>query len=126
MSGQFYVEASYWARWPKVLVMCKKTGNGVERRRYIPEGGTRDQWNERMREIMRNYSEAANNLNARLLEEEKAPNLQAEVDGLKWALAERDELIRDMARELRGLNDGGIPTDCMEYERRIADMGVVP
>ena len=105
--------------------MCKKTGNGVERRRYIPEGGTRDQWNERMREIMRNYAEAANNLNARLLEEEKAPNLQAEVDGLKWALDERDELIRDMARELRGLNDGGIPTDFMEYERRIADMGVV-
>lgn len=124
MSGQFYVEASYWARWPRVLVMCKKTGNGIERRRYIPEGGTRDQWNERVREIMRNYAEAANNLNVRLLEESELPNLKAEIDGLKWAIEERDELICDMARELRSINDGGVPTDCMEYEQRIRELGI--
>ena len=96
MSGQFYVEASYWARWPKVLVMCKKTGNGTERRRYVPEGGTRDEWNERTREVMRKYSEAAKKLNARMLEEQKAPILQAEIDGLRWAVEERDALILDM------------------------------
>ena len=36
----------------------------------------------------------------------------------------RDDLIRDMARELRGLNDGGVPTDCMEYERRMRELGI--
>ena len=36
----------------------------------------------------------------------------------------RDELISDMARELRGLNDGGVPTDCMEYERRMRELGI--
>ena len=124
MSGQFYVEANRWARWPRVLVMCKKTGDGIERRHYIPAGGTRDQWNERMRKIMCNYAEAANKLNARLLEESQVPSMQAEVDGLRWAIDERDELICDMARELRGLNDGGVPTDCMEYEQRIREMGI--
>lgn len=36
----------------------------------------------------------------------------------------RDELIRDMARELRGLNDGGIATDCMEHEARMRELGI--
>ena len=36
----------------------------------------------------------------------------------------RDELIRDMARELRELKDGGISTDCMEYERRMRELGI--
>lgn len=36
----------------------------------------------------------------------------------------RDVLIRDMARELRGLNDSGVPTDCMEHESRMRDMGI--
>ena len=41
--GEFYVERQGWARWPKVLVMCRKTGRmsdgnvAVERRRYVPE-----------------------------------------------------------------------------------------
>jgi len=104
--------------------MCKKTGNGTERRRYIPEGGTRDQWNERLRETMRNYAEAANNLNARLLEESELPNLKAEIDGLKWAIEERDELICGMVSELRSINDGGVPTDCMEHEQRIRELGI--
>ena len=46
----------------------------------------------------------------------------AELEGM---IAERDELIRDMARELRGLNDGGIATNCMEYEQRMRELGVV-
>lgn len=36
----------------------------------------------------------------------------------------RDELIRDMARELRGLNDGGISTDCIKYEQRMRELGI--
>ena len=41
--SEFYVERQYWARWPKVLLMCRKHGNQntgavtVERRRYMPE-----------------------------------------------------------------------------------------
>lgn len=41
--GEFYVERQGWARFPKVLIMCRKHGrmeNGncaVERRRYVPE-----------------------------------------------------------------------------------------
>lgn len=46
-------------------------------------------------------------------------------EAVSKALCERDELIRDMARELRSLNDGGVPTDCMEHERRMRELGVV-
>ena len=41
--SEFYVERQYWARWPRVLLMCRKHGNPntgavtVERRRYVPE-----------------------------------------------------------------------------------------
>ena len=123
MSGQFYVEASYWARWPKVLVMCKKTGNGTERRRYVPEGGTRDEWNERTREVMRKYSEAADKLNARMLEESRMPNLQAEIDGLQWAVEERNALIRDLWTAITWMHGmGDAKRD--ELRRRMRDMGI--
>lgn len=36
----------------------------------------------------------------------------------------RDGLIRDMHRELRDLNDGGVPTDCMEHEKRMRELGI--
>lgn len=102
--SQFYVERQGWQRWPRMLIMCKKTGYGVERRRYVPENGTRDKWNSRMREALRKYNEASKNLNARLLEESEVPNLQAEIDGLKWAIEERDNLIRGMFTELIDYN----------------------
>ncbi len=36
--GEFYVEHQGWARWPKVLIMCRKRGYEIiERRRYVPE-----------------------------------------------------------------------------------------
>ena len=41
--SEYYVEHQGWAHWPKVLIMCRKTGrmeNGnvaVQRRRYVPE-----------------------------------------------------------------------------------------
>ena len=94
------VQRQCWQRWPRVLIAERRNDDGtVDKRRYVPEGGTRDEWNGRTREVMRKYAEAANNLNARMLEEWKVPNLQAEIDGLKWAIEERDALIRDLLRE---------------------------
>lgn len=89
------VQRQCWQRWPRVLIAERHNDDGtVDERRYVPEGGTRDEWNERTREVMRKYAEAANNLNARLLEEEKVPNLQAEVDGLKWQVEELEAALR--------------------------------
>lgn len=34
--AEYYVERQCWAHWPKTLIMCRKTGNGIERRRYAP------------------------------------------------------------------------------------------
>lgn len=39
--SQFYVERQGWQRWPRKLIMCKKTGYGIERKRYVPEGSAR-------------------------------------------------------------------------------------
>ena len=50
----------------------------------------------------------------------KAATIKEQIEGMHA----RDELIRDMARELRGLNDGGIPTDCMEHEQRMRELGI--
>lgn len=129
---RFYVERQVWQRWPRVLLMCKDTGNGIERRRYVPEGGTRDEWNEGMRAVMRKYTEAANKLNARLLEESELPNLQAEIVGLKWALNERDALIRDMWFKNLGRSDGGCGwcvmgcenEEACDFERRMRELGI--
>lgn len=102
--SQFYVEHQGWVRWPRTLIMCKKTGYGIERKRYVPEGGTRDEWYSRMREAVRKYKEASDQLNAKMLEESEVPNLKAEIDGLKLAIEERDNLIRDMFAEMIDYN----------------------
>lgn len=95
--AQYHVQRQCWQRWPRVLIMERKgEDGGHEERRYIPEGGTRDEWNDRLRGYIREYSKAAEKLNARILEESEVPGLKAEVDGLRWAIEERDQLIRDM------------------------------
>ena len=38
--GEYWVECQGWTRWPKVLLMCRKHGDGIERRRYVPDAGT--------------------------------------------------------------------------------------
>ena len=38
--AEFFVERQYWNHWPKVLLMCHKHGDGIERRRYVPDKGT--------------------------------------------------------------------------------------
>ena len=48
----------------------------------------------------------------------------AEIRRLRKRVAELESLVRDMASELRSLNDGGIPTDCMEHEQRIRELGI--
>ena len=35
--AEFYVEQHGWAHWPKVLIMCRKNGRDVTRRRYVQE-----------------------------------------------------------------------------------------
>ena len=35
--GEFYVQRECWTRWPKVLIMKRKTEHGDEAKRYIPE-----------------------------------------------------------------------------------------
>lgn len=37
--AEYYVEHRGWTHWPKVLLMCRKHGDGVERRRYVPDRG---------------------------------------------------------------------------------------
>lgn len=118
------VQRQCWQRWPRVLIAEKHNDDGTEdERRYVPEGGTRDEWNERMREVMRKHAEAANNLNARLLEEEKVPSLQAEIDGLKWAIEERDALIRAIW-EAGAFSPGACYADTGELNERTAALGL--
>lgn len=93
----FHVQRQCWQRWPRVLIVERvNDDDSKEERRYIPEGGTRDEWNDRIRRHIRDYSKAAEKLNARILEESEVPGLKAEIDGLRWAVEERDQLIRDL------------------------------
>lgn len=91
------VQRQCWQRWPRVLIAERRNDDGtVDERRYVPEGGTRDQWNGEVREAVRRYDAARAKLDARLHDESELPNLRAEIDGLKWAIEERSELIRDL------------------------------
>lgn len=42
----------------------------------------------------------------------------------KARIEQLESFVRDMARELRDLNDNGIPTDCMEHEGRMRELGI--
>ena len=37
--AEFFVERQGWAHWPRTLLMCRKRGDGIERRRYVPDRG---------------------------------------------------------------------------------------
>ena len=67
--------------------------------------------------------EPSGNLAAQFRDTRNALDL-ARISELKRALRGRDALIRDMARELRSLNDGGISTDCIKHERRMRGLGI--
>ena len=50
----------------------------------------------------------------------QAATIKAQIDGLHA----RDELIRDMFREVLVLDGIGVPTDCMEHEQRMRELGI--
>ena len=71
------------------------------------------------------YDEVPIEAKARIAELERELRKSYDAQGVKAEeLVKRDVLICEMARELRGLNDGGVPTDCMEYERRMRELGI--
>jgi len=98
------VQRQCWQRWPRVLIAEKRNDDGtIEERRYVPEGGTENEWKARCRDIMNICDERGRDAerSARLMEAavRECYRKQAEVDGLNWAIEERDQLIRDLLRE---------------------------
>ena len=98
------VQRQCWQRWPRVLIAEKRNDDGtIEERRYVPEGGTENEWKARCRDIMTICEERGRDAerSARLMEAavRERDRKQAEVDGLNWAIEERDQLIRDLLRE---------------------------
>ena len=61
--AEFYVERQVWARWPKVLIMCRRAGSmeggdcKVEQRCYVPKADK-----EAVKEILGGYLEEAHAL----------------------------------------------------------------
>lgn len=99
----FHVQRQYWQRWPRVLIVERTNDDGSkEERRYVPEGGTRDEWNGRVRETLRKFNDAKAKYDAMMADMADIPSFQAEIDGLRWGVEERDELIRDMFHMLVG------------------------
>lgn len=99
--AMFHVQRQCWQRWPRVLIVERKGDNGGhEERRYIPEGKTEGQWKELCRKMtgLRDKSARESEEKAQLLIEAQDELLsrQAEIDGLRWAVEERDQLIRDL------------------------------
>lgn len=95
------VQRQCWQRWPRVLIAERRNDDGtVDERRYVPEGGTENEWKARCRDVLKlerqardDYEQAMATLQGEFA---RAEHLKAEVDGLKWAIEERDALIRDM------------------------------
>ncbi len=69
--AEFYVEQQGWAHWPKVLIMCRKNGRDVTRRRYVPEVetgegmGITDELRDCIRTANRSYEDVRNPCNDR-------------------------------------------------------------
>lgn len=124
-----------------MLVMVKRLDDGTEQqRRYVPEGGTENEWKARCRKILKareeseaRYAAAMASLQAETL---RADCLQAEVDGLKWHIDELESLVRDMrgfifskgscgACPAHDVCEEGRPCVFPGYiERRMKDLGI--
>lgn len=90
-----HVQRQCWQRWPRVLIAEKSNNDGTrEERRYVPEGGTRDEWNAEVRETLHKFEAARKELDARLHEESELPNLRAEIDGLEWQAEELESALK--------------------------------
>jgi hypothetical protein len=113
---------------------------GHEERRYVPEGKTEGQWKELCRKMtgLRDKSARESEEKARLLMEAQDELLskQAEIDGLRWAVEERDQLIRDMRSVIEVFCDSsecdscpalgeGVPCSFGEVDGRMKALGIV-
>ena len=116
------VQRQCWQRWPRVLIAERRNDDGtVDERRYVPEGGTENEWKAmcrkltaRMDALMSERDERANDSYEARKERDRK---QAEADGLQWAIEERDALIRDLlAAYFEGIecNQG----DCRDCSHR--------
>lgn len=95
------VQRQCWQRWPRVLIAEKRNDDGTrEERRYVPEGGTEGEWKARCRDVLKLERKARDDYEQAMVtlqgEFARAEHLKAEVDGLKWAIEERDALIHDL------------------------------
>ena len=107
----YHVQRQGWQRWPRVLIVERvNDDDSKEERRYIPEGKTPSQWKELCRKMtgLRDKSARESEEKAQLLMEAQDELLskQAEIDGLRWGIDERDQLIHDMWRCLSDLDVG--------------------
>ena len=98
------VQRQCWQRWPRVLIAERRNDDGtVDERRYVPEGGTENEWKARCRDALKLERHARDDYEQTMVtlqgEFARAEHLKAEADGLKWAIEERDALIRDLLRE---------------------------
>lgn len=95
------VQRQCWQRWPRVLIAEKHNDDGTrEERRYVPEGGTENEWKARCRDVLELERKARSDYEQAMVtlqgEFARAEHMKAERDGLQWAVEERDALIRDL------------------------------
>lgn len=121
--AQYHVQRQCWQRWPRVLIVERvNDDDSKEERRYIPEGKTESQWKELCRKMtgLRDKSARESEEKAQLLMEAQDELLskQAEIDGLRWGIDDRDKLIRDMWRLLEWLDYGLTTVPLMQEQIR--------
>ena len=95
------VQRQCWQWWPRVLIAEKHNDDGTrEERRYVPEGGTENEWKARCRDVLELERKARSDYEQAMVtlqgEFARAEHMKAERDGLQWAVEERDALIRDL------------------------------
>ena len=122
------VQRQCWQRWPRVLIAERRNDDGtVDERRYVPEGGTENEWKARCREALKLESQASSDYEQAMVtlqgEFARAEHLKAEVDGLQWAIEERDELIRAIW-EAGAFSPGACYVDTRELNERTAALGL--
>lgn len=93
------VQRQCWQRWPRVLIAERRNDDGtVDERRYVPEGGTENEWKAmcrkltaRMDALMNERDERANDSYEARRERDRK---QAEIDGLQWQVDELESALR--------------------------------
>ena len=119
--GEYYVERQGWAHWPKTLIMCRKRGDGIERRRYVPETEL-----QMTRDELREECQCADMAEMKLLHHmgvfESVKDTNAD---LRRMLHEKDAdnaKLRELVREL--FEDQCADGDEWKYRDRLRELGV--